>query len=144
MEEEIAVMREREVWQLSDLPKEAIPVGCRWVYTIKRNEEGKIVRFKARLVAQGFKQIRGESYDETFSPVINFSLIRLFFSLLVVNMKWVHIQCDVKCAYLYAPLKQKIYMCQPPGFIKDKQESLFCLLKKAIYGLKQSGREWFF
>lgn len=137
-------MSQRGVWKLEDLPRNTKPIGCRWVYTTKKNEQGKIVRFKARLVAQGFKQVKGETYDETFSPVVNFSVIRFFFSLLVSFSRWKHTQCDITGAYLYAPLKENVYMEQPPGFIKQGQEHKFCKLNKALYGLHQSGREWFF
>ncbi|GBM48697.1 Retrovirus-related Pol polyprotein from transposon TNT 1-94 [Araneus ventricosus] len=144
MKDEIDTMHSRGVWKLVDQPSNAKPVGCRWVYTVKRDENGKIVRFKARLVAQGYTQIKGESFDETFSPVINFSLIRFFFSLLVSLNGWNHTQCDIKGAYLYASLDKEVYMSQPPGFVKKGEESKVCKLDRAIYGLHQSGREWFF
>lgn len=144
MLKELQTMHERKVWTLTYLPNNVKPIGCRWVYTIKRDETGKIACYKARLVAQGFKQIKGESYDETFSPVVNFSLIRFFFSLLVSKEGWKHIQCDIKCAYLYAPLTETIYMSQPPGFVKKGKENLYCRLYRALYGLRQSGRVWFF
>ncbi|GFU15169.1 retrovirus-related Pol polyprotein from transposon TNT 1-94 [Trichonephila clavipes] len=91
--------------------------SCRWVYNLKRDENGKVIGYKARLVAQGYSQIKGENYDDTFSPVVNFSVIRLFFSLLVVWLKWKHFQCDVTGAYLYAPLNEEVYMKQPQGYI---------------------------
>lgn len=141
MQEELKTMQERKVWELVEKPENAKVLGCRWVYTTKRGESGKIERFKARLVAQGFHQRKGETFDEVFSPVINFSLIRFFFAILVCLNHWVHLQCDVKCAYLYAPLKEEIFMSQPPGF---QNSNLVCRLRKAIYGLHQSGREWFF
>lgn len=144
MQEEIDMMHKRDVWHLSGLAKNVNPVGCRWVFTIKKDESGKVARFKARLVAQGFKQIRGESYDETFSPVVNFSVIRFFFSLLVSLKGWLHMQCDIKCAYLYAPLTEEVFMSQPPGFVESGKENLFCKLNRAIYGLHQSGRMWFY
>lgn len=143
MEEELKMMEEREVWDLVEKPKGSNFLGCRWVYNIKKDESGKIVRYKARLVAQGYRQIRGETYDETYSPVVNFSLIRFFFSLLVCYLGWTHRQFDVKGAYLYAPLKEDILMSQPPGFIKNNKNFL-CKLKRAIYGLHQSGRMWFY
>lgn len=105
MGEEIQIMKERKVWDLVRNPRDPTILGCRWVYTIKRDDSGKIVRFKARLVAQGYKQIKGETYDETYSPVVNFSVIRFFFTLLVCYLGWDHRQFDVKCAYLYAPLE---------------------------------------
>lgn len=144
MMSEIQTMYSRGVWKLVDPPPDIRPVGCRWVYTVKRDETGKIVRFKARLVAQGYTQIKGESFEETFSPVINFSLIRFFFSLLVSMSGWCHTQCDITGAYLYAGLDKDIYMKQPPGFVQKGDESKVCKLERAIYGLHQSGREWFF
>lgn len=144
MEKEIQIMNDRQVWHLEQLPPNVNPIGNRWVYTVKRDENGKIAKFKARLVAQGFKQIQGETYEETFSPVVNFGLIRFFFSLLISYLGWTHIQCDVTSAYLYAPLSESIYMSQPKGFIQKGKETLFCKLDKALYGLKQAGRMWFY
>lgn len=144
MIEELKVIKSRNVWHLENLPLNVTPIGCRWVYTIKRDDQGKIVRYKARLVAQGYKQIKGESYEETFSPVVNFSVIRFFFALLVSLNKWSHIQCDVTGAYLYAPLGETVFMSQPPGFLEPGHERKFCKLDKALYGLHQSGRQWFF
>lgn len=138
------MMQDREVWVLVPKPEKEKVLGSRWVYTLKKNEENQVVRYKARLVAQGFGQRKGESYDEVFNPVVNFSLIRFFFAILVCKLKWHHIQLDVKCAYLYADLPQKTYMYQPKGFVDPQKPDNVCLLKKALYGLHQSGREWFF
>lgn len=138
------MINSRKVWHMEELPKDVTPIGCRWVYTVKRNDLGKIVRYKARLVAQGFKQVKGESYDETFSPVVNFGVVRFFFSMLVSYRKWCHIQCDVRGAYLYAPLKERVFMSQPPGFTISDKERMYCRLDRALYGLHQSGRQWFF
>lgn len=137
-------MKDRKVWKLVTAPCDVKPLGCRWVYTIKKDDTGKIARYKARLVAQGYSQIKGETYDETFSPVVNFSIIRFFFSALVSCLHWTHIQCDVKCAYLYAPLDENIWMKEPKGFETNGEQNLVCKLQRAIYGLHQSGRLWFF
>lgn len=144
MKEEIQVMKDRKVWDLVVKPQNAKVIGNRWVFSVKKNSDGQVIRYKSRLVAQGFLQCKGQSYDETFSPVVNFSLVRLFFSVLVAYMKWSHRQLDIKCAYLYAPLSDTVYMRQPQGFIDPKKPHYVCRLKKAIYGLHQSGREWFY
>lgn len=144
MNEEIEIMHNRKVWHLTPPPKNKIIIGNRWVFTIKRDEKGNVARYKARLVAQGFKQIKGDSYDETFSPVVEFSVIRFFFSLLVSNLKWANAQADVKAAYLYAPLQEDVYMNQPAGYIDREKPEWVCKLDKALYGLHQSGRLWFF
>ncbi|GFX97790.1 retrovirus-related Pol polyprotein from transposon TNT 1-94 [Trichonephila clavipes] len=78
MDKEINVMMERKVWDLVDHPDNIKILENRWVYTIKYDENNKIVRYKARLVARGNTQLRGESFDEVFSPVINFTIVRLF------------------------------------------------------------------
>ncbi|GFV85044.1 retrovirus-related Pol polyprotein from transposon RE1 [Trichonephila clavipes] len=140
MDKEINVMKERKVWDLVDHPDNIKILENRWVYTIKYDENNKIVRYKARLVARGNTQLRGESFDEVFSPVINFTIVRLFFTICVCLWKWTHIQVDITNAYLYANLDTVIYMKQPTGYEIDNK---VCKLRKAIYGLHQSGRQWF-
>lgn len=141
MQDEIDVMKKRNVWSLVEKPDNAKVIGSRWVYNVKKNESDQIVRYKARLVAQGFKQQQGIDYDDVYSPVVNFSLIRLFFAIFVGLLKWANYQVDIKSAYLYAELSEETYMSQPEGFEEDP--SKVCKLKKAIYGLHQSGREWY-
>ncbi|GFT67869.1 retrovirus-related Pol polyprotein from transposon RE1 [Trichonephila clavipes] len=141
MDKEINVMMERKVWDLVDHPDNIKFLENRWVYTIKYDENNKIVRYKARLVARGNTQLRGESFDEVFSPVINFTIVRLFFTICVCSWKWTHIQVDITNAYLYANLDTVIYMKQPSGYEIDNNK--VCKLRKAIYGLHQSGRQRF-
>ncbi|GBO39994.1 Retrovirus-related Pol polyprotein from transposon RE1 [Araneus ventricosus] len=141
MDRETNVMIEHKVWDLVDPPENAKVLGNRWVYTLKHDENNRAVRFKARLVAQGNTQLKGESFDEVFSPVVNFSIVRLFFSICVCLWKWTHIQVDINNAYLYANLDATVYMRQPTGY--ETEPHKVCLLRKAIYGLHQSGRQWF-
>ncbi|GFS79404.1 retrovirus-related Pol polyprotein from transposon TNT 1-94 [Trichonephila clavipes] len=140
MDKEINVMMERKVWDLVDHPDNIKILENRWVYTIKYGENNKIVRYKARLVARGNTQLRGESFDEVFSPVVNFTIVRLFFTICVCLWKWMHTQVDITNAYLYANLDTVIYMKQPTGYEIDNNK--VCKLRKAIYGLHQSGRQW--
>ncbi|GFV24168.1 retrovirus-related Pol polyprotein from transposon TNT 1-94 [Trichonephila clavipes] len=90
MKEEINIMSERRVWELVPRPEKEKVIGNKWVYTIKRNEEGKFLRYKACLVAQGYQRRKGETYDEVFSPVVNFSIIRMFFTILACCFGWSH------------------------------------------------------
>ncbi|GFV99918.1 retrovirus-related Pol polyprotein from transposon RE1 [Trichonephila clavipes] len=122
MDKEINVMKERKVWDLVDHPDNIKILENRWVYTIKYDENNKIVRYKARLVARGNTQLRGESFDEVFSPVINFTIVRLFFTICVCLWKWTHIQVDITNAYLYANLDTVIYMKQPTGYETDNKK----------------------
>ncbi|GBM43842.1 Retrovirus-related Pol polyprotein from transposon TNT 1-94 [Araneus ventricosus] len=141
MDREINVMIECKVWDLVDPPENTKVLGNRWVYTLKRDENNRAVRFKARLVAQGNTQLKGESFDEVFSPVVNFSIIRLFFSMYACLWKWTHIQVDINNTYLYANLDATVYIRQPTGY--EREPHKVCLLRKAIYGLHQSGRQWY-
>lgn len=70
-----------------------------------------------------------------FSPVVNFSIIQFFFAALVSDHGWTHLQCDVKEAYLYAPLTEEVYMKQPPGFLEKGKENLVCRLQRSILRL---------
>ena len=99
------------------------------------------IRYKARLVARGFTQEEGVDYNEIFAPVVKHASIRIL--LAVVNQKnWEMQQLDVKTAFLHGDLEESIYMHQPEGYVKKGDENKVCLLKKSLYGLKQSPRQW--
>lgn len=112
----------------------------KWVFTIKNDEFGYPLRYKARLVARGFSQQYLVDYDETFAPVARMASFRFIlafanqFNLLIHHM-------DVKTAFLNGKLKEEIYMKVPEG-IKCKN-NVVCKLNKALYGLKQAARCWF-
>ena len=129
-------------WNLVERPPPNINiVGCRWTFRVKRDNLGAVNKFKARLVAQGFSQINSLNYNETFSPTIRFTTIRLILALACrYNLELWHI--DIKGAYLNGKLNDDVYMRQPEGFISEGQEHLVCKLNKGIYGLKQSGCIW--
>ena len=76
IKEELDSLQERKTWIITDLPENKRAIGCRWVFKLKTDSDGKPARFKARLVAQGFGQKKGKDYGETYSPVANFSVIR--------------------------------------------------------------------
>jgi histone deacetylase 1/2 len=93
------------------------------------------------LVAQGFSQSKGLDYDETFSPVVRHSTVRVILALAAMN-KWELKQLDVKNAFLHGDLKEEVYMAQPQGFVDSAHPDYVCLLKKSLYGLKQAPRAW--
>jgi hypothetical protein len=119
-------------------------VDIKWVFKIKRNPDGSIARYKARLVARGFTQEHGIDYTETFAPTVKFSTIRVILALAAFH-DWEVEQLDVVTAFLSAELKEKVYMRQPEGFREcdDDDSELVCELQRAIYGLKQSPRYWY-
>ncbi|CAN1250021.1 Copia protein [Linum perenne] len=129
-------------------PKGVKPVGNKWVFVRKRNENGEITRYKARLVAQGFSQRPGIDYEETYSPVVDATTFRYLISLAVqegLNLRLM----DVVTAYLYGALDNDIYMKLPEGFQlpetnkSNSREHYSIKLNKSLYGLKQSGRMWY-
>ena len=115
-------------------------LGGRWVYKTKTDSKGNIVRYKARWVAQGYNQVLGIDYLETFSTTIRPETYRLFLALALQN-GWIIRQYDVKLAFIHSPIDKEIYIIQPIGF--EKGYNKVCKLKKALYGLKQSPRLWY-
>ena len=143
MEEELESMKVNHVWELVDLPMGRRAIGNKWVLKIKHKADGSIERYKARLVAKGFTQQEGIDYEETFSPVVRFTSIRLILAIVACLDLELH-QMDVKTAFLNGELDEEIYMDQPTGFVKEGNEHKVCKLLKSIYGLKQSSRQWYF
>ena len=136
---EMDILGEMGTWKLGDLPKGREAVGCKWVFDIKHDHEGKISRYKARLVAQGYSQIPGMDYFETFAPVVRHDSLRAMLAIAAIRNLEIR-QLDIKGAYLNGDLQEEIYMRQPEGF--DDGSGRVCRLYKTLYGLKQSGREW--
>ena len=138
MEEEIKSINQNKTWDLMMLPKNKRAIGCKWVYKLKRDENGQVCSYKARLVAQGFSQKYGEDYDEVFAPVARSATFRILMSVAGVNKYHVK-QFDIKTAFLNGDIEEEIYMRQPPGFEKGNS---VCKLRKSLYGLKQAARAW--
>lgn len=141
MENEMKSLQENDVWELVQLPSGRKPVGSKWVFKVKTDENGKVERYKARLVAQGFTQKFGADYDETFSPVVRLESLRTLIALSVQQGLQLH-QVDVTTAFLNGKLEEEVFMSQPEGFVTKGREHLVCRLKKSLYGLKQSPRCW--
>ena len=113
MQEELEQFYINKVWTLVPLPDGTIAIGTRWVFRNKIDENGTVIKNKARLVAQGFSQQEGIDYDETFAPVARMEAIRIF---LAAYMNFTVYQMDVKSAFLNGDLKEEVYVKQPPGF----------------------------
>lgn len=138
---ELSELRERETWVLVPYPRSARVLPCKVVLKVKRNTDGSIEKYKARIVALGCMQ-KANDHGETFSPGIDFTTIRIALAIAVWNRAYVH-QMDVTGAFLYGRLKEEIYMSQPKGFEEEGKEDYVCQLKKSIYGLKQAPRVWY-
>lgn len=126
-------------WILIYRPKGERTIGCKWIYKIKpRVPGGEGRRFKAKVVAKGYSQIEGIDYNEVFSLVVKHVTIRLLLSM-VVHQNLELEQLDVKTAFLHGNLEERILTEQPEGYKKGDK---VYLLKRSLYGLKQSPRQW--
>lgn len=141
MDDEFQSHQRNGTWELVDRPAGKRVIGSRWVYKIKQDETGEVVRFKARLVAQGFAQRYGEDFDEVFAPVTKYATLRTLLALAGKDRLFLK-HLDVKTAYLYGTIDEEVYMRQPVGYEVRGQEQKVCRLKRSIYGLKQSARCW--
>ena len=106
------------------------------------NEQGQVIRNKARLVYKGYSQIKGLDYDETFSPVAIMEAIIMFLAF-ACYQDFKAYQMDVKSAFLNGDLEEEVYMEQPEGFSLTGKEDYVCRPKKALYGLKQAPHAWY-
>ena len=134
-------LMENKTWELVELPTNRKTIGSKWVFKVKYGKHGEVDRFKGRLVAKGYSQKYGVDYDETFSPVLRFSSLRILLAYAVQKKMLVH-QMDVTTAFLNGDLEEEIYMEQPEGYVVSGKEHMVCKLKKSLYGLKQSPRCW--
>jgi hypothetical protein len=139
MDEEIQSLKQNQTWTLVEPPKNQQVIDNRWVYKIKRNEDGSVQKYKARLVARGFRQVAGIDYNETFSPVTKFDSIRMILCV-AASEKLILKQFDVKTAFLYGNIDEILYMQQPDGY-QDGTKRV-CKLNRSLYGLKQASRCW--
>jgi hypothetical protein len=130
------------MWHLVPPQKGQNIIGCKWVYKTKRKQDGSLDRYKACLVAKGFKQRYDIDYEDTFSPVVKAVTIRIVLSI-AVSRGWSLWQLDVQNAFLHGDLEEEVYIQQPPGYENKFFPNYGCKLDKDLYGLKQVPRAWF-
>jgi hypothetical protein len=140
MQSEMDAVEKNHTWELADLPRGHSAITLKWVFKLKRDEAGVIVKHKARLVARGFVQREGINFDNTFAPVARMESVQLLFVLAVQEGWHVH-HMDVKSTFLNSDLKE-VYMHQPPGFVIPGKEGKVLRLRKALYDLQQAPRAW--
>jgi hypothetical protein len=141
MQEELNNFTRNEVWSLVGRPNQNI-IGTKWVFHNKQDENDVVTWNKARLDAQGFTQVEGLDFGETYVPVARLESIRILISY-GTNHDFKLYQMDVKSVFLNGPLQELVYVEQLPGFEDPKKPNHVFLLQKALYGLKQAPRAWY-
>jgi hypothetical protein len=116
MDEEMASITENKTWELASLPRGCKAIGLKWVFKVKRDATGDIVKHKARLVAKGYAQREGVDFEEVFAPVARMETVRLLLAL-AAHSGWEVHHMDVKSAFLNGVLNEEVYVSQPPGYV---------------------------
>nr|GEW08896.1 retrovirus-related Pol polyprotein from transposon TNT 1-94 [Tanacetum cinerariifolium] len=130
------------VWELLPQPDCVMIIAHKWIYKVKLDEYGNVLKNKARLVAKGYRQEEGIDFKESFAPVARIEASRIFIANATSKNMTVY-QMDVKTDFLNGELKEEVYVSQPAGFIHPDHPSHDYRLKKALYGLKQAPRAWY-
>ncbi|GKB11386.1 retrovirus-related pol polyprotein from transposon TNT 1-94 [Tanacetum coccineum] len=142
MQEELNEFERLKVWELVPRPDKVMVITLKWIYKVKLDELGGILKNKARLVACGYRQEEGIDFEESFAPVARLEAIRIFLAF-AAHMNMVVYQMDVKTAFLNGNLREEVYVSQPDGFVDPDNPNHVYKLKKALYGLKQAPRAWY-
>ena len=134
---------QNKTWTLVTLPAGRRSIGCLWRFKVKRDQNGQIVKYKARLCARGDHQEAGIDYNESFSPTVRYQTLRTLLALACYYDLEIE-QFDAVCAFLNADVSESIYMDQPEGFEQTSSTGgrLVCKLNRALYGLVQAPRCW--
>ena len=141
MDREYASLLENQTWDSIEKPSDRKPVQNKWVYKVKYKPNGEVDKFKARLVAKSFTQKPSIDFTETYLPVIRYDSIRAILAIAAAKGMYLK-QFDIGIAFLNGELSEEIYMAQPQGYIDPTKPKYYCRLKKSIYGLRQSARQW--
>ena len=142
--EELEMLCSAGTWVFEAAPLHANIVGSKWVFKAKKDAVGNVVRYKACLVTQGYSQVPGVNYFNTYAPVAKLPSVCAVLAIANRQNMELH-QVDIKGAYLNSDLNddEVIYMRPPPGYAPEGLNSHVLCLKHMLYGLKQSGRQWY-
>ncbi len=144
--EEFESLKEMRVFTLippTDVPPDRKVLRGKWVLSVKRDKEGRPVRYKARYVFWGCGQVPGRDYNRTTSPTARLESFRMLLHI-AASLDWDMRQFDVKTAFLHGLLDEEEfqYMEQPEGFKEPGKEDWVWRVEKGLYGMHQAGRVW--
>jgi hypothetical protein len=142
MHDELENFERNQVWTLVDPPRDVNVIGTKWLFNNKQGEDGEVVRNKDRLVAQGYSQVEGLDFEETFAPVSHHEAIRILLAF-AASKGFKLYQMDMKTAFLNGIIQEEVYVRQTPGFESPKYLDRVYKLSKALYGHKQAPRAWY-
>nr|GFA85289.1 retrovirus-related Pol polyprotein from transposon TNT 1-94 [Tanacetum cinerariifolium] len=142
MQEDLNEFERIKVWELAPRLDKVMVITLKWIYKVKLDELGGILKNKVRLVARGYGQEEGINFQESFAPVARLEAIWIFLAY-VAHENMVVYQMDVKTAFLNGNLWEEVYVSQPNGFVDQDNPNHMYKLKKAPYGLKQAPRAWY-
>jgi hypothetical protein len=142
MHEELENFERNQVWTLLDPSGDVNAKGTKCIFKNKQGEDGEIVRNNAYLVAQGFSQVKGLDFGETFSSVARLEAIRILLAFAVSNRFKLY-QIDMKSVFLNGVIQEEVYVRQPLSFENLKYSDRVYKLLNGLYGLKQASRAWY-
>nr|GEV13019.1 retrovirus-related Pol polyprotein from transposon TNT 1-94 [Tanacetum cinerariifolium] len=142
MQEELNEFERLEVWEIVPRPDTVMVITLKWIYKVKLDELGGILKNKARLVARGYRQEEGIDFEESFALVARLEAIRIFLAY-AAHKNMVVYQMDVKTGFWNGNLREEVYVSQPDGFLDPDNPNHVYKLKKALYGLKQAPHAWY-
>nr|GEU44048.1 hypothetical protein [Tanacetum cinerariifolium] len=142
MQEELNEFERLEVWELIPRPDKVMVITLKWIYKVKLDKLGGILKNKARLVARGYRQEEGIDFEESFAPVARLEAIQIFLAY-AAHKNMVVYHMDVKTAFLNGNVREKVYVSQSDGFVDQDNPNHLYKLKKALYGLKQAPCAWY-
>nr|GEU36268.1 retrovirus-related Pol polyprotein from transposon TNT 1-94 [Tanacetum cinerariifolium] len=141
MQEEIQKFDRLQVWELVPKPDYVIIIALKWIYKVKLDEYGDVLKNNAWLVAKGYRQEEGIDFEESFALVARIEAIKIFIANAASKNMTIY-QMDIKIAFLNGKLEEEVHVSQPEGFIDADHPTHVYRLKKAPYGLKQAPRAW--
>ncbi|GKD25689.1 retrovirus-related pol polyprotein from transposon TNT 1-94 [Tanacetum coccineum] len=133
MQEELNEFEHLEVWELVPRPDRVMIITLKWIFKVKLDELGGVLKNKAQLVARGYRQEEGIDFEESFAPVARLEAIRIFIAY-AAHTNMIVYQMDVKTAFFNSILLEEVYISQPDGFVDQDNHNHVYKLKKALYG----------
>jgi hypothetical protein len=129
------------VWYLVERPKQNV-IGTKWVFHNKQDEHEVVTRDKARLVAKDYSQVECLDFNETFALIARLESIHILLDY-ATHHDFKLYQIDIKNAFLNGPIKEEVYVKQPPDFESEEYPNHVYKLHRALYGIKQAPKAWY-